>query len=278
MSILKTPRVLIPKGNGLNCEAETGYVYKKLGAAVDVIHIRDLLADLKRDKKAIYNYQIISLIGGFSYGDHLGAGTVLATQLKQIQLDEFVLQTGGLVGAVCNGFQAMVKAGYLPAHDGNYGKQTMALTNNDSGQFVDRWVHLEANKESNCVWTKGIDRIDLPIRHGEGKVDFGSDGKEILRLLEANNQLVLFYSPGKPSEFETELPYNPNGSINDIAGVCDPTGRIFGMMPHWEAYHQYWQYPDSIRARNQGRFLETPLGTKIAKNALDYAKKNLLRD
>lgn len=268
----KRPKVLIPSGYGLNCEEETAFGYRLLGADVDIVHINDIIENLKM----IENYHIIALIGGFSDGDHIASGKIHANRLRYKfgdALDQFIKDEKLIIG-VCNGFQAMIKAGILPALDNNYRAETMTLTYNDSGKFEDRWVHLGANKISKCVWTKGIDSLYLPVRHGEGKIRTLNEA--VLRKLENANQIALFYvnpKTGRPAE--SDYPHNPNGSVKAIAGICDPTGRIFGMMPHWEAFLSIYNYPNWTRLKPGDRQKEG-LGIQIPKNAIKYVKERLL--
>jgi phosphoribosylformylglycinamidine synthase len=170
----------------------------------------------------------------------------------------------------------MVKSGLLPALDGDYKTETMTLTYNDSGRFEDRWINLGVNRKSKCVWTKGIDKLYLPIRHGEGKVR--ASDNSVLDRLEASNQVPLFYAnpeTGRPAA-ESEYPSNPNGSVRAIAGLSDPTGRIFGMMPHWEAFMSIYNHPNWARLKAEGQLPKEGQGMQIARNGIKYVKENLL--
>lgn len=274
MQVTNNPKVLIPSGYGLNCEEETAFGYGILGANVDTIHINDIVSN----PKMIEDYHIIALVGGFADGDHIASGKIHANRLRYLlgdQLHKFI-EDGKLIIGICNGFQSMVKAGLLPALDNDYEKETVTLTYNDSGRFEDRWVHLRVNPKSNCVWTKGIDKLYLPVRHGEGKIRMANE--EILKKLEASNQIALFYmnpETGKTAK-ESEYPYNPNGSVMGIAGISDPTGRIFGMMPHWEAFLSPYNHPSWTRLRGEGTLPNEGLGIQIARNGIRYVKENLL--
>ena len=268
------PKVLIPTGYGLNCEAETAFGYMSLGAETKIVHINDIIS-----KPGIMeDYHILALIGGFVDGDHIASGKVHANRLRYRlgdQLRSFI-GDGKLVIGVCNGFQTMVKAGLLPAIGGDYGTQTITLTYNDSGKFEDRWVHLLANSKSGCVWTRNIGELYLPIRHGEGKIRVADDG--VLKKLRTGNQIALYYmdpNTGKAAG-QSDYPYNPNGSVDSIAGVCDPTGRIFGMMPHWEAFMSPYNHPSWTRLKAEGRLPKEGLGMQIARNGIGYVKETLL--
>jgi phosphoribosylformylglycinamidine synthase len=274
MQKTNNPRVLIPSGYGLNCEEETAFGYKALGADVDIVHINDIVGN----PEMIDDYHILALIGGFADGDHIASGKIHANRLRYLlggQLHRFI-DEGKLIIGVCNGFQSMVKAGLLPALDGNYDKETLTLTYNDSGRFEDRWIHLGANPKSKCVWTRGIDKLYLPIRHGEGKIRVANE--DVLKGLEASNQIALFYinpETGKTAS-ESEYPYNPNGSVHGIAGICDPTGRVFGMMPHWEAFMSPYNHPSWTRLKAEGALPAEGLGMQVARNGIRYVKENLL--
>jgi len=182
---------------------------------------------------------------------------------------EFI-QAGKLIIGICNGFQLLVKLGLLPAFDNNYGERLVSLTYNDSGRFEDRWVWLRVNQESPCVFTRGLKRLYFPVRHGEGK--FMVQNEEVLNKLVARQQIVLQYihpRTGNPTE---EYPYNPNGSVMAIAGICDATGRIFGLMPHPEAFNHTTNHPRWTREE----ISENELGLVIFRNAVEYIQETLL--
>ncbi len=265
MSAPSAPRALILTGYGLNCEAETAVALARAGARADRLHLNDLLARPAR----LADYQLLAIIGGFSFGDHLGAGRVLAIRLRHglaDQLADFVA-AGGLVIGICNGFQVLCKLGLLPAFTpfSRRSPQLVTLTHNDSGVFRDDWVHLRVNPASPCVFTRGLERLDLPVRHGEGK--FLALNDEVLARLRAGNQIVYQYADdaGAPTQ---SFPANPNASVDAIAGICDPTGRIFGTMPHPEAFILPEHHPDAPRLRALGLPLPEPMGMRIFANAV----------
>ena len=263
-------KVLVITGFGLNCEKETTAAFTNCGATVDQIHLNDILAG----EKTIDNYHILSFIGGFSFGDHLGAGTVFANRVKfrlRDQLEKFVAD-GKLIIGICNGFQTLTRLGLVPAVGKSYFKQEAALAHNDSGVFRDDWVYLKANEKSPCVFTKDIDVVHFPIRHGEGK--FVAHDSE-LAAIEENNQVVFRYSDSAGNSAE-EFPANPNGSLNAIAGICDPTGRIFGLMPHPEAFLSPFNSPDWPRMQREGELPEEGQGQKIFRNAVVFAAENII--
>jgi phosphoribosylformylglycinamidine synthase I len=231
--------VLIITGYGLNCEAESKYAWELAGAKPDMIHFSDLLAQPER----LHGFAALMFIGGFSYGDHMTSGHVFALRAKHRMsraLEHFIRQ-GKLILGVCNGFQIMIKLGLLPGLDNDYFTQKLSLMQNDCGAFQNFWIRLRFESDSPCVFTRGLASISLPIRHGEGKV-FTLD-KGLLRRLEESGCVPCRYADPITGEATQEFPHNPNGSLNAIAGICDPSGRVFGLMPHPEAY----LYPRTIR-------------------------------
>jgi len=258
------PKVLILYGYGINCDNETQYGFSLAGADAKKVHVNELISGEQKLK----DYQILAIPGGFSFGDDIGAGKVLATKIKYNLAAEFseFIREGKLVIGICNGFQVLVKLGILPGFDRNYDRQDVTLTFNDSGKFEDRWVHLKINQKSPCVWTKGIETIYLPVRHGEGKF-IARDG-EIRKKLIEHNQIVAQYVDNKGNS--ADYPWNPNGSELNIAGVCDETGRIFGLMPHPEAF----LFPQNHPRWTQEKIQEGE-GLKIFKNAVNFVKNKI---
>ena len=244
MAVIAEVRVLVLSGYGLNCDHETAYAFELAGAKADRVHMNALIdgsADLD-------SYQIMAFSGGFGWGDDHGAGVVQAIRLKTNighKILDFV-EKGNLIIGICNGFQVLVNLGLLPGLDRDYGKRSIALTYNDCGNFRDDWVHLAVNSASPCVFTRGLEVLELPIRHGEGKFVTDTD---ILSRLEHNQQVAVRYSLPDGGLAKGEFPHNPNGSMDDIAGLCDPTGRIFGLMPHPEAYSHWTNHPDWVRRK-----------------------------
>lgn len=271
----KTVRVLVLTGFGLNCDYETAYAFELAGAMATRVHINSLISG----EHALHDYDILVFDGGFSWGDDHGAGVLEAVRMKSNlgpSLLEFV-DAGKLVLGICNGFQALVNLGLLPGFDGHYETRHVALTCNDCGSFRDDWVALLANPDSPCVFIRGISQIELPIRHGEGKL-YASP--EVINQLVNNGQVVLQYATPNGELAEGRFPFNPNGSIYDIAGICDPTGRVFGLMPHPEAFNHWTNHPDWTRTKEsmkrQGRPVPTgpTPGVEILKNGVDYIKDN----
>jgi len=229
---------LVLYGYGLNCDHETQFALNKAGAEAVRVHTSDLLAD----PDTIWDYHLLAVPGGFSWGDDHGAGVILALRLKLAlgqALQEFV-QAGRLVIGICNGFQVLVNLGLLPNLKGREGERLVALIPNDCGNFRDAWVYLKTNPNTPCVFTRGLDVFQLPIRHGEGK--FYADAG-ILEELQARGQVVLNYATPDGQAADGRFPENPNGSLLDIAGICDATGRVLGLMPHPEAAITATQLP-----------------------------------
>jgi phosphoribosylformylglycinamidine synthase len=265
-------KALVLTGYGLNCDYETAHALALAGAKVDRVHINALIDGSMRLK----DYRLLAFGGGFSWGDDHGAGVIQAVRLKTNIGDQILrfIEGGNLVIGICNGFQALVNLGLLPAFDGDYTRRSVALTFNDCGNFRNDWVTLRVDADSPCVFTRGIRTIDLPVRHGEGK--FYADAP-VLQRLAADRQIVMRYarSDGRPAE--GRFPQNPNGSLDDIAGICDPTGRIFGLMPHPEADNHFTNHPDWTRRKEADRRrgatslpAGTTPGTTIFRNAVGY--------
>lgn len=254
-------KVLVITGFGLNCEKETAAACRMAGAVPELVHLNDLIAGGRR----LEEFHFLTFIGGFAFGDHLGSGTVFANRVKfqlRDQLEKFIAD-GKLIIGICNGFQTLTRLGMVPALDGDYFTQTAALAHNDSGVFRDDWCILKANPASPCIFTRGIDSIRLPLRHGEGKF---VAAPEVLAEIERRNLVAVRYADatGKPA---TEFPDNPNGSLNSIAGICDPSGRIFGLMPHPEAFLSPYNAPDWM---GKSELPAEGDGAVIFRNAIDY--------
>ena len=262
---------LVLTGFGLNCDYETAYAFEKAGADSRCVHINSVIDGSIR----LNDHHILAFIGGFGWGDDHGAGVIQAVRLKTSIGDrilEFIDQ-GRLVIGICNGFQALVNLGLLPGFDGDYQSRSVALTHNECGNFRNQWVHLRVNEKSPCVFTHGMHEADFPVRHGEGRLYADSP---VIRRLQDDHQIVLRYALPDGSPAAGQFPHNPNGSVDDIAGICDPTGRIFGLMPHPEAYHDWTNHPDWLRvrerARREGRsFGDGPtVGIRLLSNAVQY--------
>ena len=250
-------RTLILRAPGTNCDVETAFAFQQAGAEVVTAHVNQLI----RREQQLSDYQILVVPGGFTYGDDISGGKILANELR-LKLGEEItrfVEAGGLILGICNGLQVLAKAGILP-QPADGGSSRLTLAPNDSGKFECRWVYLEVDKESPCVFTKGIDRMYLPVAHGEGKVVVDPD-------LLAELNVVLYYTDEQGSR-EAGYPCNPNGSVGNIAGICDASGRVFALMPHPERHIRGTQHPQWTRqgAKKYGD------GFQIFLNAVKWAK------
>ncbi|MBL7211361.1 MAG: phosphoribosylformylglycinamidine synthase subunit PurQ [Desulfobacteraceae bacterium] len=273
---MRQVKALVLTGYGLNCDYETDYSLRLAGAQSRRIHINQFITGKENSFKArLQDYHILVLGGGFSWADDHGAGVLMASKMKHHlgeEIDRFIRE-GKLIIGICNGFQALINLGLLPGFENRYRERHAAITYNDSGNFIDAWVNLKVNENSPCVFTKGLSTLELPVRHGEGKV-YGAD--HVIRQLTANHQVVLQYAAEDGNLARGQWPFNPNGSLEDIAGICDPSGRIFGLMPHPEAYNHYTNHPDwTLRKEaliRQGKQFtsEEGEGIKIFRNAVAY--------
>jgi phosphoribosylformylglycinamidine synthase subunit PurQ / glutaminase len=278
---MKAVKALVLTGYGLNCDYETDFSLKIAGAQSERLHINELIGSKKGDARlSLDNYHILVLGGGFSWADDHGAGVIMATRLRYTigeQIEEFIGK-GKLVLGICNGFQALVNLGLLPGIDGDYRSRKVAITYNDSGNFIDTWVKLTVKEDTTCVFTRGISTLELPVRHGEGK--FFAEQPVIDELFE-RRQVAMQYVDTQGNLAQGAWPLNPNGSLSDIAGICDSTGRIFGLMPHPEAYNHYTNHPAWVAKREQlareGKAIEKEEGEGIAlfRNAVTYIRENL---
>lgn len=260
---MKKIRVCIITGYGINADRELAEAFKCVGGLAQRIHIRELL----KDPSQLEEYAVAAFPGGFSFGDHLGSGKVFASLLKKFlksNLTEFI-KKGKLIIGICNGFQTLVKMGILPNLAGNW-QQEVSLIHNDSGVFEDRWVKLRFDPASPCVWTRGMDTLEVPVRHGEGKLI--TCNKQILDSILEQHLGVCFYQgpQGNPAGY----PFNPNGSVCDLAGICDPSGQIFGLMPHPEVFLIPEHHPAWTRHKNVA-----PLGLLLFEQGLRYLRQNL---
>jgi phosphoribosylformylglycinamidine synthase I len=249
------PSVLIIRTAGTNCDEETAFAFDRAGATVERLFIDDIT---QRD---LTQYQITAFPGGFTYGDDISAGKILANEIKFKYRDKFLefIERGGLILGICNGFQVLVKCGILPGFEKPFEEQSVSLVANDSTRFEDRWVHLRVQDRS--VFTKGLKPIiTMPVAHAEGKFVVKDDSV----LEKIKDHIVFQYVDGSGNE--AEYPYNPNGSVLHIAGITDKTGRIMGLMPHPERHISYLQHPLHTRANVD----EIGDGLHIFKNAVDY--------
>lgn len=267
---MKRVNALVLTGYGLNCDSETAYAFELAGASAERVHINALIDG----SVMLERFHILAFIGGFSWGDDHGAGVVQAVRMKTRIGDKLLtfIEQGRLIIGICNGFQCLVNLGLLPAVGGDYTRRSVALTHNECGNFRDDWVHLAVDRSTRCLFTRGLDRFELPIRHGEGK--FFTDAGTLSELAE-NGQIALRYVTAEGRPAAGKFPDNPNGSIDDIAGICDPTGRVFGLMPHPEAYNHWTNHPDWTRLKVMAKrgLAQRPgghaPGVRILKNAVE---------
>ncbi len=283
----KNVNVLVIRTAGTNCNEETAFAFRHFGAQVTQAHIKDVV----QGHTKLSQYHILALPGGFSYGDDIASGRILANEIRLklgVDIKRFI-HDGKLVLGICNGFQILVKAGILPGlgiiggnpspasnqivsgsglTNGQGHWQEATLFHNDSAKFEARWVHLHSQGRS--VWTKGVStRIYLPVAHGEGK--FIPRDAKLLATIEENNQVVFRYTA--PDGEKPGYPDNPNGSTADIAGICDPTGRVLGLMPHPERHFWFEQHPSWTRQTKKSPYGD---GAKIFENGINYVKDKLL--
>ena len=265
-------KALVPTGHGINCELETRRALELSGFhEIDLVHLNFLVSG----EPDVLGYHIIVFPGGFLDGDDLGAAQACANRIRHSRvnggrlIDRLVqfVHKGGLILGICNGFQLLIKLGMLPASTGDYTRRDLTLAGNDMGRFEDRWVYLTIDTDSPCVYTKDVDHLYLPIRHGEGKI-IGADPAVSAELVNSHQAVVRYALPD--GKVTMDYPYNPNGSEQSIAGLCDPTGRVFGLMPHPEAYQDRTNHPRWTREElpDEGG------GLIIFKNAATYIRNS----
>ncbi len=268
---MATPRVCVLRAPGTNCDVETAHAFDVCGANAERVHLFRLL----ENPQLLGDFQVLCIPGGFSYGDDIGAGVIFSQQLHGRLADaigEF-LQRDTLVLGICNGFQVLLKAGILPNGTSKWPPneetpRSTTLTWNDNGKYTALWVHLKTASPQN-VFLRGIDEIELPLAHAEGRIVVRDEA--IIAEWEQNGQIAIRYSP-PPGETEAGdnalLPYplNPNGSVSNIAGLSDSTGRVLGLMPHPERFLYATQHPQWTRLRLEGE----GAGMQIFRNAVSH--------
>jgi phosphoribosylformylglycinamidine (FGAM) synthase-like amidotransferase family enzyme len=263
-------RVLIPTGYGLNCEAETAAAFGMLGASVELRHVADLLAAPEQ----LQDFDVLALVGGFSFGDHVASGRVFANRLRfrlGDRLARFVGE-GGLVIGICNGFQVLVKTGLLPGPLRSHGDaidrlapQRASVIVNERIGYHDGWVRVAGDPRGRSVWLANISELECPARHGEGRLVFADAALEA--QLAASGQICLRYvdAEGRPTQ---TWPDNPNGSPGGAAALCDESGRVLGLMPHPEAFAYAENHPRWLAQRREGQTRRFGAGLQIFANGL----------
>lgn len=256
------PRALVLRAPGINRDGDAALALTQAGARPELIHINALADGSAR----LDDFALLLIPGGFSYGDHLGAGRLLAVDVEHRlgdTLQRFVASGRPVLG-ICNGFQVLVKAGLLPGQQGT-AQPTLTLTDNASGQFECRWVHLAADPSSTCLFTRGIEQLlEVPVAHGEGRVAVRDS--DVLTRLRQQGQIALRYiaADGSPPHY----PANPNGSTDAIAGICNLAGNVLGLMPHPENAVFPQQHPRWTREPERA----TGDGALLFRNLVAYAR------
>jgi len=266
------PETLVLTGYGINCEEETAFAFNTAGSAARIIHINDLI----ENSRLLNDIQILVFPGGFSYGDDTGSGKALANRMKNNLFDEIkkFVERDTLTLGICNGFQVLVNLGLLPALNGFTGAAEAALEYNKTFRYQCRWIDVLIEKNSPSVFTRNIERMHIPVAHGEG--NFYAP-ENVITKIENMNLVPMRYIKNDGSRANSEFPFNPNGSMNDIASICSPDGRITGMMPHPERGMFFTQRDDwtLLKEKYIRENKDIPVysdGIKLFNNAVDYFK------
>ncbi len=264
------PIALVITAAGINCDLELAHAFELAGARAESMHLNDL----SRDPDALDRFDLIGLPGGFSFGDAVAAGRIAASIMRQTLWNALVkaVRRGVLIIAPCNGFQIAVQLGLLPGPVAGQdwpeqpSRPSVALTNNESARFIDRWCGIEIPSNTRCLWTRGLvashDAAILPIAHGEGR--FIVAERAMLDSLDRAGQIALRYRDDD----------NPNGSMGDVAGICDASGHVFGLMPHPERFTSWNQHPWWTRLDRSATSAEEPLGLRMFRNAVEFARRD----
>lgn len=263
--------VCVLRVGGTNCDAETAEAFENLeGVNAEVVHINRL-----GKEGNLFDFDCLAIPGGFSYGDHIRAGTVFANEIITSfgeNIRNFA-ENGGLILGICNGFQVLVETGLLPGFNGISRKASAALAINESARYECRWVYLKNDNRGKCAFTTHIEEevLRMPVAHKEGRFMLEKNKeKELLKSLQENDQIVFRYCDSKGEYAEGKYPENPNGSLDDIAGICDPSGRIFGLMPHPERAYYGYHLPDWTRQEQIPDFSD---GRKVFESVVKFMKE-----
>jgi len=292
---MMSPQALIIRTAGTNCDRELAHAFELAGASPQTVYLNRLI----EEPGLLDQADLIAVPGGFSYGDDISAGRIFANRLRHQLLVPLrrAIGRGVAVIGICNGFQVLVKLGLLPDpnHNPNGGddidsiskgasnadsveplpKQLVTLADNIAGRFITQWVRVEVPRDSVCIWTRGLDQFDLPIAHGEGRFVVASNA--VLDRLRTGRQIALRYASdsdaaGAIGAEPSVAGGNPNGSVADIAGICDPSGLLLGLMPHPERYTHFTHHPLWSRSTAAG-VVSTPAGLRMFQNAVEHARQ-----
>ncbi len=265
-------RVCVLRVGGTNCDAETKRAFTDLGVKSEILHVNELVKH-----RNLLDYQVLVFPGGFSYGDYVRAGAIwarwiLAKMGKELKC---FVEEGRLILGICNGFQVLVEAGLLPGFDGISSYPEAALATNSPPGYNCRWVYLKQETNGKCIFTCNIPEnkvLRMPVAHSEGRFVFAKDKEKLYleRLLE-NGQLVFRYCNKNGEYANGRFPINPNGSFHDIAGICNPEGTVFGLMPHPERAYYWWQHPNWTRQKQMPQYGD---GKLIFESVIEYLTKN----
>jgi len=265
------PKALIITGYGINSEEETATSFDLTGSKSSIIHLNDIISN----PNILNDFQIMAFPGGFSYADDTGSGNAIANKIKNNLNDEMLkfAQEDKLIIGICNGFQIMTNIGLAPATKKQYGKREAVLMHNTHVRLESRWIYVK-NVSNKCIWTRNIEMLHLPISHGEG--NFYTE-EETLSSIKENDQIVFKYVKEDGNPANQEFPHNPNGAMEDIAAICDESGRIFGLMPHPERFNSFtnedgWELKKEKLIREGKEVPKEGAGLQVFKNAADYFK------
>lgn len=264
-------KICVLRVGGTNCDAETKRSFKELGVQAEVAHVNEVVK-----QRSLLDYDVLVFPGGFSYGDYVRAGAIWAKWIVARlgkELETFVDEGRSILG-ICNGFQVLVEAGLLPGFDGISLQPEAALATNIPPGYNCRWISLKHENKGRCAFTWKIPKemvLHVPVAHGEGRFIFAKEKeKQLLEKLRENDQLVFRYCDRNGEPAEGKYPLNPNGSFFDIAGICNPEGTVFGLMPHPERAFYWWQQPDWTKQERMEQYGD---GKLVFESIVAYSEK-----